>query len=89
MTKEDGPDFDHDWLQTWKDMEALYKAHPDKIKAIGTRPILEYAFHQADSWFRRVEFLRQFFGTVTRSGNHCTRRQSDRTTPSTSTHWEL
>jgi len=25
----------HDWLDTWKSMEALYKAHPDKLKAIG------------------------------------------------------
>jgi glycerol 2-dehydrogenase (NADP+) len=24
-----------DWLDTWKHMERLYKAHPDKIKAIG------------------------------------------------------
>lgn len=25
----------HDWLDTWKSMEKLYKAHPDKLKAIG------------------------------------------------------
>ncbi|KAJ7792955.1 Aldo keto reductase [Mycena olivaceomarginata] len=25
----------HDWLDTWKSMEALYKAHPDKLRAIG------------------------------------------------------
>ncbi|KAJ7461860.1 Aldo keto reductase [Mycena galericulata] len=25
----------HDWLDTWKEMEKLYKAHPDKLKAIG------------------------------------------------------
>jgi glycerol 2-dehydrogenase (NADP+) len=24
-----------DWLDTWKTMETLYKAHPDKLKAIG------------------------------------------------------
>ncbi|KAF7290947.1 Aldo-keto reductase [Mycena chlorophos] len=28
-------DFTHDWLDTWKNMERLYKAHPDKLKAIG------------------------------------------------------
>lgn len=24
-----------DWLDTWKTMEKLYQAHPDKLKAIG------------------------------------------------------
>ena len=24
-----------DWLDTWKAMEKVYKAHPDKLKAIG------------------------------------------------------
>jgi glycerol 2-dehydrogenase (NADP+) len=28
-------DRSHDWLDTWKTMEELYLAHPDKIKAIG------------------------------------------------------
>lgn len=23
------------WLDTWKGMEKVYKAHPDKVKAIG------------------------------------------------------
>ncbi|KAF7325863.1 Aldo-ket-red domain-containing protein [Mycena kentingensis (nom. inval.)] len=37
MTKDTpaGPDFTHDWLDTWKSMERLYKANPDKLKAIG------------------------------------------------------
>lgn len=28
--------FQIDWLDTWKEMEKLYKANPDKLKAIGT-----------------------------------------------------
>ncbi|KAF7344516.1 Aldo-keto reductase [Mycena sanguinolenta] len=37
MTKGEPPlaDKTHDWLDTWKSMEKLYKAHPDKLKAIG------------------------------------------------------
>lgn len=35
MTREGGPDHSIDWLDTWKAMEKLYEAHPDKIKAIG------------------------------------------------------
>jgi len=35
MTPEMKPDYSRDWLDTWKDMVALYKAHPDKLKAIG------------------------------------------------------
>ncbi|KAF5368863.1 hypothetical protein D9758_002875 [Tetrapyrgos nigripes] len=35
MTKEGGPDKSIDWLDTWHEMEKLYKTHPDKIKAIG------------------------------------------------------
>ncbi|KAL1742545.1 NADP-dependent oxidoreductase domain-containing protein [Schizophyllum fasciatum] len=29
------PDKSIDWLDTWKEMERLYKAYPDKLKAIG------------------------------------------------------
>ncbi|KAJ3769539.1 NADP-dependent oxidoreductase domain-containing protein [Lentinula raphanica] len=35
MTTEGGADKSIDWLDTWHKMEALYKAHPEKIKAIG------------------------------------------------------
>lgn len=35
MTKEGGPDKDRDWRDTWKDMEKVFKEHPDKVKAIG------------------------------------------------------
>jgi len=35
MKKGEGADKSHDWLDTWKDMEKVYKAHPDKVKAIG------------------------------------------------------
>ncbi|KAF9267213.1 Aldo/keto reductase [Marasmius fiardii PR-910] len=35
MTKDDKADKSVDWLDTWHEMEKLYKAHPDKIKAIG------------------------------------------------------
>jgi hypothetical protein len=30
-----GADKTVDWLDTWKSMEKLYEANPDKIKAIG------------------------------------------------------
>jgi len=33
--KNGGADASVDWLDTWKTMEKLYKAHPDKLKAIG------------------------------------------------------
>ena len=33
--KNGGPDKEHDWLDTWKEMEKIYKAHPEKVKAIG------------------------------------------------------
>jgi len=35
MTKGGKADFSKDWLDTWKAMENVYKAHPDKVKAIG------------------------------------------------------
>ena len=35
MTKDGKPDKERDWLDTWKDMERVYKAHPEKVKAIG------------------------------------------------------
>ena len=35
MTSDGGPDKSIDWLDTWHEMEKLYKAHPDKLKAIG------------------------------------------------------
>ncbi|KAL1948822.1 hypothetical protein VTO73DRAFT_10628 [Trametes versicolor] len=35
MTKEGKPDREIDWLDTWKEMERVFKAHPDKVKAIG------------------------------------------------------
>jgi len=28
-------DKSHNWIDTWKSMEALFKAHPEKVKAIG------------------------------------------------------
>ena len=33
--KDGGPDKDRDWRDTWRDMEKVFKAHPDKLKAIG------------------------------------------------------
>ncbi len=39
-SKSDGtPDRDWNWLKTWQIMEELYKAHPDKLKAIGVSNI--------------------------------------------------
>ncbi|KAF8190372.1 NADP-dependent oxidoreductase domain-containing protein [Mycena galopus ATCC 62051] len=37
MTKGQPPlaDKTHKWIDTWKSMKSLYKAHPEKIKAIG------------------------------------------------------
>jgi len=43
MTKEFKADKSLDWLDTWKTMEKLYEAHPDKIKAIGVSNVsVEY-----------------------------------------------
>lgn len=33
------PDFEWSWLKTWQIMEELYKANPDKLKAIGVSNI--------------------------------------------------
>jgi glycerol 2-dehydrogenase (NADP+) len=38
MTKDGKADRGHDWLDTWKTMEDLYLAHPEKLKAIGQYP---------------------------------------------------
>jgi len=35
MTPEYKADKSIDWIDTWKEMERLFKAHPDKLKAIG------------------------------------------------------
>ncbi|KAG8928673.1 hypothetical protein FRC02_006618 [Tulasnella sp. 418] len=35
MTSDGKADKEHDWLDTWKEMERLYQAHPDKVRAIG------------------------------------------------------
>ena len=35
MKKEGGPDTEWDWRDTWRDMEKVYKEHPEKVKAIG------------------------------------------------------
>ncbi|RPD58321.1 Aldo/keto reductase [Lentinus tigrinus ALCF2SS1-7] len=35
MKKEGGADKEWDWRNTWKDMEKVYKEHPEKVKAIG------------------------------------------------------
>ncbi|THU93531.1 Aldo/keto reductase [Dendrothele bispora CBS 962.96] len=52
MTKEGGPDKSIDWLDTWHQMVSLYKAHPDKIKAIGVSnfcvPYLERLLASSD-----------------------------------------
>jgi len=40
MTKGcQGADKSIDWIDTWKKMEEVYKAHPDKVKAIGVSNI--------------------------------------------------
>lgn len=35
MTRDGKADKGHDWLNTWKAMEELYIAYPEKLKAIG------------------------------------------------------
>lgn len=35
MTRDGKADKGHDWLDTWKAMEDLYLAYPEKLKAIG------------------------------------------------------
>lgn len=43
MTKEWKADKSHNWIDTWKWMEHLYKEHPDRIKAIGVSNVsIEY-----------------------------------------------
>ncbi|TCD62760.1 hypothetical protein EIP91_006432 [Steccherinum ochraceum] len=34
-TADGKADREHNWLDTWKAMEAIYKAHPEKVRAIG------------------------------------------------------
>jgi glycerol 2-dehydrogenase (NADP+) len=49
---EDSPgkaDKSLDWLDTWKAMEKLYLAHPDKLKAIGERTP-QLSFPNAHKW---------------------------------------
>jgi len=41
MTKDWKADKSHDWIDTWKAMEEVYKAHPDKVKAIGVSNVSE------------------------------------------------
>lgn len=33
--KDGGADKDHDWRDTWRAMEKVFKEHPEKVKAIG------------------------------------------------------
>lgn len=35
MTRDGKADKGHDWLDTWKAMEDLHLAYPEKLKAIG------------------------------------------------------
>ena len=35
MKPQGGADKERDWRDTWRDMEAVYKANPEKVKAIG------------------------------------------------------
>ncbi|KZT70056.1 Aldo/keto reductase [Daedalea quercina L-15889] len=37
--KAGGPDRSLNWLDTWKGMEAVFRAHPDKVRAIGVSNI--------------------------------------------------
>jgi len=46
MTTDWKADKSHDWLDTWKSMEEIYKAHPDKVKAIGVSNVSEMFFEK-------------------------------------------
>ena len=46
MTTDYKADKTHDWLDTWKAMEEVYKAHPDKVKAIGVSNVSEKFFEK-------------------------------------------
>jgi glycerol 2-dehydrogenase (NADP+) len=35
MTKDWKADKSLNWIDTWKEIETIYRAHPEKIKAIG------------------------------------------------------
>jgi len=37
MTSEWKADKSLNWLDAWKEMERIYRAHPEKVRAIGTR----------------------------------------------------
>jgi glycerol 2-dehydrogenase (NADP+) len=39
MTKEWKADKSLNWIDTWKEMERVYRAHPEKVKAIGVHLI--------------------------------------------------
>jgi len=43
MTRDGKADKSHDWIDTWRSMEELYRDYPEKIKAIGVSNVsLEY-----------------------------------------------
>ena len=52
MKKTGGPDVDWDFVKTWQAMEELYKANPDKLKAIGVSNV-------------SVEFLKKLLKVAT------------------------
>jgi glycerol 2-dehydrogenase (NADP+) len=35
MTNDWKADKSLNWIDTWKEMERIYRAHPEKVKAIG------------------------------------------------------
>jgi len=46
MTAGGKADKSHNWLDTWKSMEQVYKNHPDKVKAIGVSNISIHFFEE-------------------------------------------
>ena len=58
-----------DWLDTWKEMERLYKTYPDKLKAIGEprSPHLPLT----NPYPRRLQLLRQVPGAPSRQLHGC------------------
>lgn len=75
-----GPDLEHDWLDTWKSMEKLYEAHPDKLKAIGKYFVLAH-FLVCLSLSRCLQLLGPLLGEAAQGGQGHPCCQPDRVAP--------
>lgn len=46
MTPEWKADHGHNWIDTWKDMEKVYKENPEKVRAIGVSNVSKEFFEE-------------------------------------------